>query len=109
MPFNFRQFDARARRLFAIGNACLAAGLMLRLFVHPSSDIANNWLHAVFGFLLGISIAINLSWRRFPIARPSIGIGCPAAMVQTLLKNRDGNRRSDGPPPTKSGEAKWSH
>jgi hypothetical protein len=61
MSFNFRQLDPRFRRLFAIANLSMAAGLLLKLFVHPSNPLANDWLHAICGFLLGLAIAIDLS------------------------------------------------
>jgi hypothetical protein len=38
----------------------LVVGLLLWLFVHPSGQIEKNWLHAVCGFLLGLSVTINL-------------------------------------------------
>jgi type II secretory pathway component PulM len=61
MSLDFRQLDPKTRRLVAIGNLCLVAGLLLWLFVHPSSQLSNTWLHAIYGFLLGLSTAINLS------------------------------------------------
>jgi len=60
MSFTYRNLDSKARRLIAIGNLCMAVGLLLMLFVHPSGNTGRNWLHAVTGFLLGLSIAINL-------------------------------------------------
>jgi hypothetical protein len=55
-----RQLDPKTRRLLAIGNISLVVGLLLWLFVHPSGQIEKNWLHAVCGFLLGLSATINL-------------------------------------------------
>jgi hypothetical protein len=55
-----RQLDPKTRRLLAIGNMSLVVGLLLWLFVHPSGQIEKNWLHAVCGFLLGLSVTINL-------------------------------------------------
>jgi ethanolamine ammonia-lyase large subunit len=43
-----------------MGNVSLVVGLLLSAFVHPDSQIVRNWLHGICGFLLGISIAINL-------------------------------------------------
>jgi len=34
--------------------------LLLRVFVHPTGQIERNWLDATCGFLLGISIGVNL-------------------------------------------------
>jgi hypothetical protein len=44
----------------AIGNITLVIGLLLWPFVHPSGQVERNWLHAVCGLLLGVSISINL-------------------------------------------------
>ena len=60
MCIPIRQLDPKTRRLLAIGNMSLVVGLLLWLFVHPSGQIEKNWLHAVCGFLLGLSITINL-------------------------------------------------
>jgi hypothetical protein len=42
------------------GMACLAIGLSLQLFVHPEAGVKLNVVHAVFGFLIGISVVLNL-------------------------------------------------
>ena len=55
-----RQLDPKTRRLMAIANISLVIGLLLWLFVQPSGQIEKNWLHATSGFLLGLSITINL-------------------------------------------------
>jgi hypothetical protein len=60
MSFHLRQLDAKTRRNLALANACLAVGLLLRLFVHPVNAMARNWLDAVVGCLLGFSLAVNL-------------------------------------------------
>jgi hypothetical protein len=60
MCIPIRQLDPKTRRLLAIGNISLVVGLLLWLFVHPSGQIEKNWLHAVCGFLLGLSVTINL-------------------------------------------------
>jgi hypothetical protein len=60
MCIPIRQLDPKARRLLAIGNISLVIALLLRLFVHSSGQIERNWLHAVCGFLIGLSITINL-------------------------------------------------
>jgi hypothetical protein len=61
----FRQLDARTRRLIALGNACMAVGLMLYTFVHPSGQGAKDLAQGVSGLLLGVSIGINLFAFRF--------------------------------------------
>jgi zinc transporter ZupT len=43
-----------------LANLSLVAGLLLWVFVHPAGQIQRNWLDAVCGFLLGVSIAVNL-------------------------------------------------
>jgi len=60
MSIRIRQFDPRARRRMALANISLVIGLLLWLFVHPAGQIEQNWLHAICGFLLGVSIAVNL-------------------------------------------------
>lgn len=55
-----RQLNMKTRRLVVIANVSLAIGLLLWNFVHPSDQIERNWVHGVCGFLLGVSIAINL-------------------------------------------------
>jgi hypothetical protein len=52
--------DSKSRIPFTIANSSLAIGLLLQQFVHPSGQIAKDCLHAACGFLLGLSIAINL-------------------------------------------------
>ena len=51
---------SKSRIPLMIANSSLAIGLLLKQFVHPSSQMGTNWLHAVCGFLLGLSIALNL-------------------------------------------------
>jgi hypothetical protein len=65
MSSAYRNLDPKARRQIAIANLSLAVGLLLILFVHPSGNIGRNWLHVLSGFLLGLSIAINLFVFRF--------------------------------------------
>lgn len=55
-----QQLDPKTRRLRAIANVSLVIGLLLWIFVHPTGQFERNWLHAVCGFLLGMSITINL-------------------------------------------------
>ena len=54
------KLDAKQRRMLALGNGCLAIGLSLQLFLHPAGAMEKNWLHAVVGLLLGVSIGVNL-------------------------------------------------
>ena len=62
-----RLLDKKTRRLMALGNISLVIGLLLWQFVHPSGQMQRNWLDAACGFLLGLSITINL--YRLRIAR----------------------------------------
>jgi hypothetical protein len=55
-----RLLDRKTRRLMALANISLVIGLLLWQFVHPYGQIERNWLDAACGFLLGLSIAINL-------------------------------------------------
>lgn len=57
---NYRSLDSNTRRRIALANGALAVGLLLRLFVHPANAMARNWLDAVVGCLLGLSLAVNL-------------------------------------------------
>jgi hypothetical protein len=66
MSLRHRLRAPRTRRLVAVGNVCLATSLSLRLFVHPSNPLADASLHALSGFLLGLSIVISLSALRRP-------------------------------------------
>ena len=54
------QDSRKSRRLLAIGCACLAIALPLRLLFHPSGETALNVLHLLVGLLMGVSIAFNL-------------------------------------------------
>jgi hypothetical protein len=60
MGFSRRKLDPRTRRQVAFGNLCLAVGLGLFTFAHPSGQIEKNLVHALSGLLLGISIGVNL-------------------------------------------------
>ena len=53
--------STKARRMTAIGCACLAIALSQRALVPATtSATTHNWLDAIFGFMIGISIALNL-------------------------------------------------
>ena len=60
MFIRIRKLDPRARRRMVFANLSLAVGLLLWVFVHPAGQIERNWLDAICGFLLGVSIAVNL-------------------------------------------------
>jgi hypothetical protein len=60
-----QSLDKKTRRLMAIGNIALVIGLLLWEFAHPAGQFQKNCLHAVCGFLLGLSITINLFGLRF--------------------------------------------
>lgn len=58
-----REMGQRNRALFVIANVALATGLLLwnfREYVWPSNTVARAGVEAACGFLLGLSIAINL-------------------------------------------------
>ncbi len=48
------------KTMMSIGMACLAIGLTLPMFLHPAAGFGTNLLHGVRGFLLGLSIVMNL-------------------------------------------------
>jgi hypothetical protein len=50
----------KLRRMIAFANGSMAAGLLLRLFVHPIGSIPRDALDFAVGLLLGISITVNL-------------------------------------------------
>jgi hypothetical protein len=52
--------DPKARFTLFIANISLVVGLLLEQFAHPAGQMERNWLHGVCGFLLGLSITINL-------------------------------------------------
>jgi hypothetical protein len=54
-----RQLDPRTRRWMTLGNFSLVAGLLLWTF-RSYIPAGPDWLHPVCGFLLGLSIGINL-------------------------------------------------
>ncbi|MGD0940722.1 MAG: hypothetical protein ABR905_13540 [Terracidiphilus sp.] len=60
MSIRFRQLDPKARGRMLLANISLTIGLVLWLFVHPASQVERNWFHGISGFLLGVSITINL-------------------------------------------------
>jgi hypothetical protein len=69
-----RQLDPKTRRWMALGNISLVIGLLLWMFVHPAGQTAKDWHDGVCGFLLGLSITINLFGlrraRRCRVAEP---------------------------------------
>ena len=65
MYFPNRNLDRRGKIIAQIGRFSLVAGLLLWMFVHPTGQFEKNWLQALTGFLLGLSITINLFGLRF--------------------------------------------
>jgi len=59
MRFAGRTLTPKARRLFAIGNLCLATGLTLSIFDKDLGLHHAALYDAVRGFLLGLAIAFN--------------------------------------------------
>jgi hypothetical protein len=61
-----REFPYRG--LSQAGMICLAVGLVLPWIVRPSAAVGQDALDALRGFLIGVSIPLNLfslrSWRR---------------------------------------------
>jgi len=63
MCIPLHQLDRKGRVQLFIANFSLVIGLLLwnfREYVWPSDPMARNLLHAVCGFLLGLSIALNI-------------------------------------------------
>jgi hypothetical protein len=61
----YSQHAPRIRRVLAIGNLCLVAGLLLWNFARPANQIQQNLLHGLTGLLIGFSITVNLCMLRF--------------------------------------------
>ncbi len=55
----------RDRVLVAVANFALFAGIALSYAVHSLGTIEKNWLEALRGFLIGLSVGINLLVIRF--------------------------------------------
>jgi hypothetical protein len=63
MCLTHRQLDPRTRSRMVIGNLSLILGILLWNserwnWIHTSSQVELNWLHALTGFLFGLYIAI---------------------------------------------------
>ncbi len=54
------QTTRQSRILVSVGCFCLALGLSLHNFAHPSTQTGRDWLDGVSGTLLGVAIAFNL-------------------------------------------------
>ena len=50
----------KSRHTMSAGMFALAASLILFTEVHPSTAAGKDWLDGIAGFLMGISIALNL-------------------------------------------------
>jgi hypothetical protein len=50
----------KSRLMLSAGMFVLAASLILFTQVHPATSTAKDWLDGISGFLMGISIALNL-------------------------------------------------
>jgi len=46
--------------LMAVGMSCLAIAITTPWFFHPATQLARNASHALCGFLVGLSIVLNL-------------------------------------------------
>ena len=56
----FRSQAHKAKAMWTAGTLSVSLALLLRMFVHPSAALGTNWLDGFFGFLVGISITLNL-------------------------------------------------
>ena len=56
----FRSEAQKAKAMWTVGTLSVSFALLLRMFVHPSTAVGTNWLDGLFGFLVGISITLNL-------------------------------------------------
>lgn len=56
----FRSEAQKAKAMWTVGTLSVSLAVLLRMFVHPSTALATNWLDGVSGFLVGISIVLNL-------------------------------------------------
>lgn len=54
-----RNDSKKQRRIYALANASLAAGLMIRTFVHASGVVSPALVDFAVGLLIGLSIAAN--------------------------------------------------
>jgi hypothetical protein len=56
----FRSEAQKAKAMWILGTLSVSSALLLRMFVHPSTALGTNWLDGFSGFLVGISITLNL-------------------------------------------------
>jgi hypothetical protein len=56
----FRSEAQKAKAMWTVGTLSVSFALLLGMFVHPSTALGTNWLHGISGFLVGISIVLNL-------------------------------------------------
>lgn len=56
----FRSEAQKAKAMWTVGTLSVSLAVLLRMFVHPSIALATNWLDGISGFLVGISIVLNL-------------------------------------------------
>jgi hypothetical protein len=56
----FRSEAQKAKAMWTVGTLSVSFALLLRMFVHPSTALGTNWLDGFSGFLVGISITLNL-------------------------------------------------
>jgi hypothetical protein len=56
----FRSEAQKAKAMWTVGTLSVSLVLLLRMFVHPSTAFGTNWLDGISGFLVGISIVLNL-------------------------------------------------
>jgi hypothetical protein len=56
----FRSEAQKAKVMLTVGTVSVSLAILLGMFVHPSTVPGTNWLHGISGFLVGISIVLNL-------------------------------------------------
>jgi len=56
----FRSGARKVKIMWTVGTLSISVALLLRMFVHPSTALGTNWLDGISGFLVGISIVLNL-------------------------------------------------
>lgn len=56
----FRSEAQKAKAMWTLGTLSVSFAVLLHMFVHPSTALAVNWLDGISGFLVGISIVLNL-------------------------------------------------
>lgn len=67
---SIKTMSTKSRRMLACGMFCLAVGLMLRELVPAPAKML--WIEGLYGFLIGLSIALNLGAVIVSARRPRL-------------------------------------